>query len=221
MGEEQLEKALSTCPLLCGCRISPKQVMVKTCRKGQFISDRIRGQETLGLVMKGRVDVYSVALDGREVLLSALAPGECFGVINLLTEHEFPTVLRCRERTTVLLIPKRAAAAAMETDPAFALRYARFCSEKLRFLLKRIELLLMQSGRSKVIQYLLTHQDEEGLVRIEGSKEQLAAALGISRASLFRELSALKKQGLTVQAGRGILKLPNARRLEKMFYEDT
>lgn len=77
-------------------------MQVKYCHKGQIVSDRQKNEEILGLIMEGSMDVYSIALDGREILLSQLEKGDCFGVVNLLTNTEFPTVLRCRTDTTLV-----------------------------------------------------------------------------------------------------------------------
>lgn len=85
------------------------------------------------------MDVYSIALDGREILLSQLEKGDCFGVVNLLTNTEFPTVLRCRTDTTLATMPKSQLLAVMEKNSELALRYAGFCNRKMQFLIRRIE----------------------------------------------------------------------------------
>lgn len=219
--ESRLEEVLEKFPLFCGCHFPTEEMILKNCRKGQFISDKVHGLEMLGFVLEGYIDVYSVAFDGHEVLLTGLASGDCFGLVNLLVKNEFPTVLKCRKKTKILLLPKQVVVKLLETDAAFALRYAGFCGKKLQFLLKRIELLTMQSGRNKVIQYLLMRKDHRGLVQLECTKEQLAAILGISRASLFRELAALQEQGLIVPEKAGAFWLTDPNRLEAICYECT
>ena len=63
------------------------------------------------------------------------------------------------------------------------MRYAALCNRKLQFLLRRIELLTMQSCRGRLIAHLLEQQDEKGVVRLAGSREDLARRLGVSRAA--------------------------------------
>lgn len=119
-----------------------------------------------------------MALDGKDVQLNALTVGECFGVCNLLADTELETVLRCGEETEVLYIPKTVLLSCMEQDAGLAMRYAALCNRKIQFLLRRIELLTMQSCRGRLIAHLLEQQDKVGVVKITGSREDLARRLG-------------------------------------------
>ena len=186
--EEEIKAAVEASPLLGGCNLSVSGMNVKYCHKGQIVSDRQKNEEIIGLVMEGSMDVYSIALDGREILLSQLERGDCFGVVNLLTNTEFPTVLRCRTDTTLATMPKSQLLAVMEKNSELALRYAGFCNRKMQFLIRRIEFLTMQ--------YLLEEPDKGRAFGKNVSRDELASILGISRASLFRELASLTKQGL-------------------------
>ena len=196
MRVEEIKAAVEASPLLGGCNLPASGMQVKYCHKGQIVSDRQKNEEILGLIMDGSMDVYSIALDGREILLSQLEKGDCFGVVNLLTKTELPTVLRCRTDTTLVIIPKCQLLSAMEKNSELALRYAGFCNKKMQFLIRRIEFLTMQSGKKKLVQYLLEVPGKGGRFGKNVSRDELASILGISRASLFRELAGLTKQGL-------------------------
>ena len=190
MREEEIKAAVEASPLLGGCNLPVSGMQVKYCHKGQIVSDRQKNEEILGLIMEGSMDVYSIALDGREILLSQLEKGDCFGVVNLLTNTEFPT------DTTLATMPKSQLLAVMEKNSELALRYAGFCNRKMQFLIRRIEFLTMQSGKKKLVQYLLEEPDKGRVFGKNVSRDELASILGISRASLFRELASLTKQGL-------------------------
>lgn len=217
MREEEIKAAVEASPLLGGCNLSASGMQVKYCHKGQIVSDRQKNEEILGLIMEGSMDVYSIALDGREILLSQLERGDCFGVVNLLTKTELPTVLRCRTDTTLVIIPKCQLFSAMEKNSELALRYAGFCNRKMQFLIRRIEFLTMQSGRKKLVQYLLEVPGKGGRFGKNVSRDELASILGISRASLFRELSVLTKQGLIALRGSEICLL-KPDELEEILY---
>lgn len=217
MREEEIKAAVEASPLLGGCNLSVSGMQVKYCHKGQIVSDRQKNEEILGLIMEGSMDVYSIALDGREILLSQLERGDCFGVVNLLTKTELPTVLRCRTDTTLVIIPKCQLFSAMEKNSELALRYAGFCNRKMQFLIRRIEFLTMQSGRKKLVQYLLEVPGKGGRFGKNVSRDELASILGISRASLFRDLSVLTKQGLIALRGSEICLL-KPDELEEILY---
>lgn len=129
----------------------PKHVPQRTAkfRAGQIISDSMHGLSSVGVVENGRVDIYAVALDGRDVQLNSIGAGECFGICNLLVAEPLQTVLRCAEETTVRFWEKEALVAAMRGDAALAMAYAALCNAKIQFLLSRIEMLTMQSCRGK------------------------------------------------------------------------
>ena len=66
----------------------------------------------------------------------------------------------------------------------------------MQFLIRRIGFLTMQSGKKKLVQYLLEEPDKGRAFGKNVSRDELASILGISRASLLRELAGLTKQGL-------------------------
>ncbi len=91
---------------------------------------------------------------------------------------------------------------------------------KLQFLLRRIELLTMQSCRGRVIAHLLASQDRNGCVKLSGSREDLARRLGVSRAALFRELAALQSMGVLRSEG-NLLTVLDTPALEKLLYHPS
>ena len=218
MGREELQKLMAVSPLFGGCEIPADEVRLKKCRKGQLVNDRQKGQECVGMIVRGALDVYSVAMDGHEIILSRLETGDCFGVVNLLADAELPVVLKCRSETHLLMIPKHLFVQAMREDAELAMRYAGFCNRKMQFLIRRIEFLMIQSGRSKLIQYLLMRSGTDGCIHLDGPKEKLAFALGISRASLFRELAGLQERGMIHQEP-GIIRIADRKELERILYE--
>lgn len=215
-----IQEKLALSPFLAGASLPLERVTSKRFHAGQIISDRPGGVSSVGMIVSGQVEVYSVALDGKDVQLNTLTAGECFGVCNLLAGTELETVLRCGEDTEVLYIPKPALLACMERDAGLAMRYAVLCNRKLQFLLRRIELLTMQSCRGRLIAHLLERQDEKGMVRITGSREDLARRLGVSRAALFRELSALQSMG-AVEVGGNSIRIENRPFLEELLYHPS
>ena len=214
-----IQEKLAISPLLAALPLNPADVSERRFHAGQIISDRPGGVPAVGLILSGRVDAYSVALDGKDVQLSSLAAGECFGVCNLLAEAELETVLRCAEDSDVLYIPKPVLLRLMRQDVDFALRYAALCNKKLQFLIRRIELLTMQSCRGRVIAYLLEKQVDH-TVHLTGSREDLARQLGVSRAALFRELSALQGRN-AIRAEGSIIHLLDEPLLEDLLYHSA
>lgn len=214
--EQCLGKLLAGSPLFHGCRISEQAFSVSPCRAGQIVHDTPGGVPSIGMVVQGRVDVYSVAADGRDVWLNALHPGECFGIYNLFAERDLETVLCCAVDTAIAYLSKATLLQWMETDQRLALQYAAVCNEKLQFLIQRIEQLTTQTCRGKIAAYLLEQPCAPGEVIRTGSREALARQLGMSRAALFRELSALQACGAIAVQPKGLV-ICQPDRLEQML----
>ncbi|MDO4800362.1 MAG: Crp/Fnr family transcriptional regulator [Bacillota bacterium] len=183
---------------------------------GQLVSDEVGGIASVGIVRSGRIDVYSVAPDGRDVQLNSLYAGDCFGISNLLAEAELPTMLKCGEHAEVIYIAKARFQSLLRSDAQLALAYAELCNQKIQFLLRRIELLTIQSCRGKLIAFFLSQPDVAEIV-LHGSREDLAARIGVSRATLFRELSALQSMGL-IHAEASVVRILDRDALEDLLY---
>ena len=213
MGYREIREVMEASSVLQGSGIKESCVQVRVCKKGQIVSDWWHNERVVGLVAEGSLDVYSIAMDGRELILSSLERGDCFGIINLMTETEIPTVLKCRTDATLLLIPREEVRKAVEKDQELALRYAVLCNRKMQFLIRKIEFLTMYSGRKRLIQFLLSSSGPSGRVDSAGTREDMASMLGISRASLFRELADLQEEGLICQK-RGRIQVLNREAME-------
>ena len=220
MEQTELSQRLSLSALLTGVTLPGEKVSAQIFRCGQIVSDTPRGIPSIGLITRGRIGVYSVALDGKDILLNELSTGECFGICNLLAQSELETVLRCSVETEILYIPKAVLLESMAADGTLALRFAAVCSEKIQFLLKRIELLTMQSCRGRVVAFLLAHSKEGGEVIFRGSREDLARHLGVSRAALFRELAALQTMG-AIESHGNLFHVIKPDQLEDLLYHPS
>lgn len=200
--EPAVVRAMNASPLFAGMAIDESSIRIETLRKGRLFDD-VRGScACVGLVVEGSVDVYNVAEDGSEIRLSSLKTGDSFGICNLCSNDALPTVLRCRSTCRVMLMPKRRFAAMLETNPVLAMRYARVCNEKIAFLIKRIAELSQVDSTMKLETYLREHADENGTVHLEGTRDELARYLGMSRSALFRQMAKLKETGVVCSHGR-------------------
>ena len=167
-------KMLAASPLFQGCSVPEGAFTVSRYRAGQVVHDTPKGVPSVGAVAAGRIDVYSVAVDGRDVWLNSLYTGECFGIYNLVAASDLETVLCCGEDTVICYIDKVTLRRWMETDQKLAFQYAALCNAKLQFLIKRIEQLTTQTCCGKIAAYLLAHRSADGQVKSSCSRDGLA-----------------------------------------------
>ena len=183
---------------------------------GEKIKDEYEGKSCIGIVLCGIVDVFMIAPDGNEFVVNSISSGGCFGVSNLMTQQKLESVLITRTETTLYFIPTSEVIEHLRHNNAFAVQYASFLNGRIEFLLHKIELLTTASARGKLIAFLLLHREEDGHVQFPRSRDLLAEQLGISRAALFRELSALQQFGVLKREHKGFV-VPDQKALEKFL----
>lgn len=212
MTELQFKTAIASSPLISSCDIDAHNVLIRSYRKGQILDDHVAGAAMVGLVLEGIVEVLSVAFDGREISLSELKEGDCFGISDLIDLGLRTTVLKCRKASRILFIPKEELLARIQENPKIALEFIRLYNLKINFLIQRIESLTICSARRKLLEFLLSNQCK-GTVSLDSNRTTLARRLGVSRAALYRELNYLSKGGLIAIDGK-TLQLLDISRLE-------
>lgn len=179
--------------------IADRRCSVATYHSGETVYSDRDFRRALGLILAGTVEVHRVG-QSQPVLLQQLSEGRLFGVAALFSEDEsYVSVLTATSETTVFFLPAEVCEELLTRHPAFALRYIRFLSDRIRFLNRRIASLAAGGAEGKLAQYLL---QTEG--KVSPNRVQLASALGIGRASLYRALDDLSEKGLIALDGKSI-----------------
>ena len=197
--------AMGKSPLF--CRLNPESRELKT-----ITATRNREIDALAccnviLVCSGEFEVFNSGNGGR-VLISVLREGDCFGINSLyLRREDTGSVIRCRKGGVLLCMDAGAYRKHLASVPEAMEAYARFCNEKIHFLLGRIADLSVPNSKDRLLCYLRTVAAPDGTVVLPGSKEGLARKLNMSRAALFAQLARLQEDGvLSCEAGRYCLK---------------
>ncbi len=214
---QDLDGAIAGSPLLSGLDAGTLGPVVCRFRKGEAVLDMCEGLPAVGLVVSGQLSVSSDSPDRGSVRMSTLGPGDCFGIANLFDQEALDTILRCEQETEIAYIFKSRLIALLHDSGDFAERYARLVSAKLRFLLRRTGLLTMQSHRMRLVRYLTDAPGSE--FRFPGTRDEMAAHLGMSRAALFRELGVLEAEGLIATKGR-LIRILDRDGLAKLIRSD-
>lgn len=187
--------------------ITTERIEMISCDKRCFISSSKEGDDiikvgsspALGLIIEGNVLVYRKGA-GLPVLLQRLTEGKLFGASTLFSDSsEYQTELKAGSESKVFFIPSEIISELIISEPSFALDYVAFLSGKIRFLNERLSELSAPSALQKLASYLLK---DEG--RIALSRVQLASALGIGRASLYRALDELTDKGYISSDGKNV-----------------
>jgi len=170
---------------------------------GSRVLTSYKQESSIGLVVSGKVNVYSVTADGFKVCLTTHSIGDCFGIAAIFTGDEPNTVLEAQGKTTVAYLSHVNFINMLDSHPYLLKAYTLLLNQKIAFLTQKIEFLTMPSCRARLASFLLKNE-VKGSVNLAMSKEMLAQSIGVSRASLFRELNRLSEGGLISVRGRHI-----------------
>ncbi len=161
-------------------------------KKGEYLHDVHLDVPSIAIVVYGDVAVYHKTITGKTAHLNDLKKGDLFGISNLTKSTELETSLLAKSDVCLLYIPKKRVIELLESNGRLALRYALYCNAKINFLIRKIEYFTLSSCKDKLIAYFLINADEFGKISLDGSRDELALRVDVSRAALFRELKSLQ-----------------------------
>lgn len=155
--------------------------------------------------------------EGDEKVVAVLRPIEAVGD-ELAIRPGAPRDLSARAlvRSDLICLDSKRLHRLLLRSPRLCLRMMEAQRQRERYLLEEIDQLALQSASQRVVAYLVAQLGSErphGEVRLEHSKQLLAARLAMKPETLSRILSGLRRSGLVHEHGDGELTLPDVPRL--------
>lgn len=184
----------------------PDQVLDELVSESRF-SGFLRGQSIfspgdlsrgLYIVVKGRVRVYRVSLEGREQTLRLAVPFQTLGESLLFHPNQrHSNHALCLESSTTLILPQSRLGILTESYSVLAQAFLREFSQRIHDLEERLEETALLTLEQRVARLLLDEGAGVGL-----TPREMAAYLGAARESVSRVLLKFAKDGLLQRTGR-------------------
>ncbi|TCJ19078.1 response regulator [Flaviaesturariibacter flavus] len=158
-------------------------------------------------VQKGKVKVYKINDDGKELILKIVSEGEFFGYVALLENTPYRVSAEALEDCEIAAIPRGEFEELMNANPQVTRRFVSLLARDIRFKEEQLLRIAYNSLRRKVADALLAAQERfrrgEERLPIQLTRENLAAMAGTATESLIRTLTDFKNEGLIdIQDGR-------------------
>ncbi len=185
------------------------------------IPSHIENQKQLVFIIEGKAQVLSSDTK-RKVLLRTLQKGDAFGVAELFGNGDTNiSRVTAKNKCKVLLIPEKKMGQILEQDKTVMYNYLNFLCCRIRFLNKRIGCFTAGSAERRLAFYLdsLSNGDNQTIperVTPEVSMDGLAHMLDIGRASLYRAIDSLTRDGFIEKDGRHFI-LKNKEQMLKSY----
>ncbi len=151
-------------------------------------------------VISGEVHLLREGADGQKILLHRAQATQFFAEASVDARVYHCTAL-CILDTEVLAFESARLLSLIENNAQFARFWVSHLSRELRRQRSSVERLSLNSAESRLLHYLMAEGSPPGEIDIQGTLSDLADMLGLTRETLYRTLSRLKKSGTVIQQG--------------------
>lgn len=170
-------------------------------------------------VVSGRIKIYSLAREGREVIYWFCTPKDFFGLAELCGGAQRTVFAEAVEKTELLCIGQRDFEELIQRNPEMSFALMRVFGSRIRKAHDTIKDLVTCDVRSRVAQ-LITKlgkvvgvQSEKGIeLRNKFTHQEMADMIGATRTTVTEVISSFKRQGL-IQYEAGKITILDSRKL--------
>jgi CRP-like cAMP-binding protein len=189
----------------------------KRIAKGAYLFFRGDPAEHFYLLLAGRIIIGLTSIDGRELIINVMQPGDFFGELGLLTGQPRSANALAGAASELVAVPRRAFLEVLESEPAVARRLLEVTAERLGRTSDFENSLAFLDAQARLARLLLDLDNEnEALGYITISQEELARRSGLIRQTVAKALGQWRRNGWLL-TGRGHIVLLNHNALRLWF----
>lgn len=180
---------------------------IKRIPKGYVLFNQTDRADAVYVVYSGCIALTLTTVDGRELIINEMNPGDCFGEVSLLTDESRSTGAMAREDTYVIAIPSGEFMRELSTEPEFMLQILKLTAHRLRISSERESALAFLDAPRRLAKVLLMLDKEggsKGVIQI--SQEEVGRRVGLTRQTVAKILSQWRRLGI-IRTGRRKIEL--------------
>jgi CRP/FNR family transcriptional regulator, cyclic AMP receptor protein len=174
------------------------------------------------LLKEGRVKIYKLSPDGKELTLEILEPGEIFGEMALVDDSPRDTIAETLDDSLLCVMRRRDFELLLRKKPDMAMRVTKLIGVRRRHIENQLENLVFRSAPSRLALLLLSLAEKHGvrdsrgiILNVKFSQQELANLIGTARETTSALLNEFKRLGyIDIQHRR--IKLLNQWQLKKI-----
>ena len=189
LSDEELERLI---PLLTERRFKPRQVLFST---GEPV-------ERVYLLLKGRVKIYQVAENGKEIILDVVGKGDVVGDMATVADGERTACAQAIDETVAVSITFEDFLHLMQQSPKLGFAMAELMARRLAWMQRSFMNLVSKPVSARLADTLLNRQ-ENGLIMLGLTHQELAQTIGTSRETVTALLSRFVTLGAIIPVAQG------------------
>jgi len=189
LSDEELERLI---PLLSERQFKPRQVLFSAGDP----------PERVYLVLKGRVKIYQVAENGKEIILDVVGKGGVVGDMAIVEDGERIACAQAMDETVAVSISWEDFSHLLQQSPRLGFAMAELMARRLVRMQRTFMNIVSKPVSARLADTLLNRQ-EEGVVQLGLTHQELAQTIGTSRETVTALLSRFVTLGAIVPVGDG------------------
>lgn len=189
--------------------------------KGNVIAIEGSKCNSLGIILKGSVEVQKIFPSGQVTTINNFKEGNVFGESLVFTEkHTYPATISAIEDTEIMFIERENIIKLAMLNKTVLTNFVRLLSHRILMLNERISNLSQDSIRKKIANFLLSEyrKHQNPIISVPYSRKKMAELLNVPRPSLSRELVNMKEDNL-IDFDKNTIKIVNLDELENTLFE--
>ena len=171
-----------------------KRTKILRFKKGTTIFQEEEKCDSIGIIQKGRVEIFTYLINGEKVVYNSINEGEFFGSNLIFSSHPFykGNVVAMVD-STICIIEKEELKAILSKNEEFLVRYLNAQSDFTKRLNFRIKLLSISSARERILFALENNPNKTIEFK---TVSELGDYLGLTRESTSRAITKLVDDNL-------------------------
>ncbi len=178
--------------------------------------------DSLIIVNRGSLKTHSESRDGKEQILYILQEGDFIGDLNLLKTGTYSFSITALEDTDICTIQKSDFDTLIRQNPAISLKMLAYAHDRISSLESLIQTLTLKDADARLAVFLHgmaeRNADTESSIpefTLPLSREEIAAAIGLTRETVSRKLSQLASEGIIAMLMNRKIKILNMKALKE------
>ena len=177
-------------------------------RKRAVIFHEGKEGQAMYLLVRGNVQLHKTTLDGREIVIKVIKPGEAFAEVVLFEESRYPVTATALTASLLLRILSADLRALLRSED-FRNDFIAMLMRKQRYLADRIRQVTSHSVEERFFHFLREQYGDGPEINVTITKKEIAAAIGATPETLSRLIQKLKRARVLSWTGKKLRLYPS------------
>ncbi|MTI48845.1 Crp/Fnr family transcriptional regulator [Sporosalibacterium faouarense] len=196
-------------------------IIHKKYKKGQIICFEGDVSDRLYIISRGKIKVFKYTKEGKEQILYILSEGDFIGDLSLLKRSSFKFNAEALEDVAVCTLGKNDFDNVLKENPEIALKILEVVHDRIMRLEDLIQSLSTNDIEARIASLLLSFIKDFGIVEEDNivlniplSREDMANYIGVTRETISRKLSSMQDEGTIELSGNKKIIIKNKENLK-------